>query len=145
MNHFFAGQSFSTVAYFIFYEFQVVFFGVGTRTKDDQRHLLLNPGKSYELQQDDECYFIAQSERDVHAIEKMVSLVTYSNADKHSQKNKTKDKFSNAMKVHQDLFDRVLPAGQFGFRRSESYIVTSLDDYHIGSPEAHNRTRKRKL
>jgi hypothetical protein len=72
MNPFFVGQSFSTVAYFIFYEFQVVFFGVATKTKDDQRHLLLNPGKNYELQPDDECFFIAQSERDVRAIEKMV-------------------------------------------------------------------------
>lgn len=58
---------------------------------------------------------------------------------------KNREKFSNATKSHPDLFDRVIPTRQFGFRRSESYLVTTLDEFQLGHPEALNRTRKRKI
>jgi hypothetical protein len=71
MNTAFVDRSFSSVAYFLYNEFQVILFAVAVKIHDGT-HLLLNPGDTYRLQSSDELHYMAQSEMDINRITKMV-------------------------------------------------------------------------
>ncbi|TPX37664.1 hypothetical protein SmJEL517_g00575 [Synchytrium microbalum] len=68
----FVNQTFAKVSWYLFREFQIILFAVLTWVPLKRtHHILLNPGNSYILKENDKCILIAQSPHDFKDMEKL--------------------------------------------------------------------------
>lgn len=72
LNPIFAGLSFTMLSYYLYKEFQVTLIGVNHKERGKNSHVVLNPGKDYEMYNDDTIFVIANSLTDLQAISSLV-------------------------------------------------------------------------
>ena len=75
VNPIFVGQSFRSIAWYLFDEFQVITVGVRVEYKKGKFHHSLNPGPDYRIQNDDNLLFISQNFRDISMIRSLVIII----------------------------------------------------------------------